>query len=298
MNHMRVLRPAEGVYAFYDGRIEGYRFSEKPNWVDEGALSLGIASYAIVSGDEALVYDTHTSIEHARLVRDVVEEQGARKLTVVLSHWHLDHVAGTEVFRDCEVISSERTAELLASNAAAIEHGELEGPPPIDPLILPTRTYEDRLQLAIGEVAVELIHTNIHSDDATVLWLSEQRLLLCGDTMEDTVTYVDDAGSFEEHLAGLERLRRLGPARILPNHGDPEVIAGGGYPADLITATEQYLRALQRCRSEPGLRDASLRELVAEQLDAGWIHYFPPYEAVHRENVATVLASGAGSPQT
>ena len=106
MQHTRVLRPAEGVYAFYDGRIEGYRFAERPNWVDEGALALGIASYAVVSGDRALVYDTHTSIEHARFVRAALEEEGVRSFTVVLSHWHLDHVAGTEVFRDSEVISS------------------------------------------------------------------------------------------------------------------------------------------------------------------------------------------------
>ena len=33
---MRVLRPAEGVYAFYDGRVEGRRFAEGPNWVRRG----------------------------------------------------------------------------------------------------------------------------------------------------------------------------------------------------------------------------------------------------------------------
>ena len=76
MHHTRVLRPAEGVYAFYDGRIEGYRFAEEANWVDEGALSVGIASYAIVSGEEALVYDTHTTLEHARFVRSTLEGEG------------------------------------------------------------------------------------------------------------------------------------------------------------------------------------------------------------------------------
>ena len=117
MNHMRVLRPADGLYAFYDGRVDGYRFAEGPNWVDEGALALGIASYALLAGEEALVYDTHTTVEHARLVREKLEEEGARRFTVVLSHWHLDHVAGTEVFQDSEVISSERTAEHLTAQA-------------------------------------------------------------------------------------------------------------------------------------------------------------------------------------
>ena len=50
MEHMRVLHPAEDVYAFYDGRVDGYRFAEGPNWVDEGAIALGIASYALVGG--------------------------------------------------------------------------------------------------------------------------------------------------------------------------------------------------------------------------------------------------------
>ena len=290
MHRMRVLHPVEGIYAFYDGRIDGYRFAEGANWVDDGALSLGIASYAVVADDEAIVYDTHVSVEHARYIREALEAQGVRRFTIVLSHWHLDHVAGTAAFEDCEVIASERTAELLTHFRPAIEQGQHEGPPGIDPLILPSRVFRDRLRLAIGREQLELIHTNIHSDDATVVWLPQRRLLLCGDTMEDTITYVDEPESFDLHLANLGRLRRLALDRILPNHGDPDVIAGGGYTTDLIRATEQYIHALERCRREPALREASLRELIAESLDAGWVRYFAPYEAVHRENLETVLA--------
>jgi cyclase len=289
MNHMRVLRPAEGVYAFYDGRVEGYRFAERPNWVDEGAIALGIASYAVVSGNDALVYDTHVSVEHARFVRELLEGEGVSGFTVVLSHWHLDHVAGTEVFGDCEVISSERTAEHLARRREAIERGELEGPPAIDPLVLPTRTYSERLEIPVGDTTVELIHTDIHSDDATMVWLPAARLLLCGDTMEDTVTYVDEPESFDVHLANLERLREMDPDRILPNHGSPDVV-GGGYSTGLISATEDYIRALQQMREAPGLRDASLPDLIADSIEAGWIEYFAPYEAVHRHNVETVVS--------
>jgi glyoxylase-like metal-dependent hydrolase (beta-lactamase superfamily II) len=286
---MRVLRPDENILAFYDGRIEGYRFAEGSNWVDEGALSLGIASYAIVDDGEALVYDTHVSVDRARFIRQALEERGVSKFTVVLSHWHLDHVAGTEAFRDCEVIASARTAQLLTGNRAAIENGSLEGPPWIDPLILPTRTFAGRERLDLGATEVDLIQVNIHSDDATVIWLPQQRLLLCGDTMEDTITYVDEPEAFEAHLADLERLWELGPDRILPSHGDPDVIAAGGYPRELIRATQQYIEVLKRCRDEPHLRDAPLRELIAGPLEAGWVRYFPPYDAVHRENLETAL---------
>ena len=62
MHHMRVLRPAAGIFAFYDGRVDGYRFAQGSNWVDDGALSLGIASYAVAADGEALVYDTISGV--------------------------------------------------------------------------------------------------------------------------------------------------------------------------------------------------------------------------------------------
>jgi cyclase len=288
---VRVLRPAVGVVAFYDGRIEGHRFAPQPNWVDDGALSLGIASYAIVSGEEALVYDTHVSPEHARLIRSTLQDEGVRSFSVVLSHRHLDHIAGTAVFADSEVIACDRTAEHLARDRAAIEAGALEGPPPIDPLVLPKSVFSGRLTLDVGQTHVELLQTNIHSDDATVAWLPEQRLLLCGDTMEDTVTYVDEPESLALHRANLDELRDLAPERVLPNHGDPDVIASGGYPPSLIRATQEYIAALERCRTDAALRDVPLRELIAEPLSDGSLHYFAPYEDVHRRNVAAVVGT-------
>ncbi len=288
MHQMRVLHPAEGILAFYDGRVEDYRFAEGPNWVDRGALSLGVASYALVSDGEALVYDTHLSVEHARAIRETLERQGVRAFTVVLSHWHLDHVAGNAVFSDCEIIANERTAEHLEHFKAEIERGTLEGPPAINPLILPNRAFTGSMRLDIGGLQVELIQCAIHSDDATVLWLPEQKTLLCGDTMEDTVTYVSEPESLARDLDELDRLARLDPDRILPNHGDPNAIASGGYTADLIRATREYIELLQRARREPGLRVATLRDAIADQLDAGWVHYFAPYEAVHRSNLKRV----------
>ena len=292
MDHMRVLEPADGVLAFYDGRVAGYRFAAASNWVDDGALSLGIASYAVVCGAEAVVYDTHVSVEHARHIRRTLEERGARTFTVVLSHWHLDHVAGTAAFSDCEVIASKRTGELLGRFRSAIEQGSLEGPPAIEPLVLPTTVFEDRLRLEVGSIALDLLHTDIHSDDATVVWLPDRRLMLCGDTMEDTVTYVDEPQSLHSHLANLDELSTLHPERILPNHGAPEIIAAGGYGPDLISATARYIRLLQRSKREPRLRDAPLRELIAESLASGALTYYAPYEAIHRQNVEAVLRAG------
>ena len=289
--HLRVFRPGPNIYAFYDGRVDGYRYAADENWVDDGALSLGIASYAIVDGEDALIYDTHISIEYAAFIRKTLADTGVKNFTVVLSHWHLDHVAGTAAFADCPIISNKRTADHLRKHRIAIENGTYSGPPAIKPLIMPTRTFEGSMQLRVGGMHVELIEANIHSDDATVLWLSSERILLAGDTMEDTVTYVGEPEHFDTHLKDLDRLWALNPERILPNHGDPEIITLGGYEKTLIRATQQYIRMLKRCVHEPELRDKPLRDIINGPLEAGWVNLFEPYEAIHRQNVNVVLAA-------
>lgn len=286
---LRILRPAPGVLAFYDGRVEGYRFAPRPNWIDEGALSLGTASFALIEGEEALVYDTHTTPEHGRRIRAALEAEGVSRFTVLLSHWHLDHLAGNTAFRDCEILATARTAELLDEHREAIEDGKHEGPPGVCPLVLPTRTFEGRTELRVGGRRLEAIPVNVHSDDAAVLWDPEARLLLAGDTVEDTVTYVEEPENFDAHLRDLDRLLELDPAAVVPSHGDPEAIESGGYGQGLITATQDYIRLLQRMPDEPELRDLPLRELLAPQIEAGDVRHFEPYERVHRANVKTVL---------
>ena len=87
--------------------------------------------------------------------------------------------------------------------------------------------------------------------------------------MEDTVTYVDEPEAFDAHLATSRALRGLEPERILPNHGDPEVIAARRVSGGLISATEQYIESLCGAPGEAELRELCLREVMAEPLEAG-----------------------------
>lgn len=282
LKHLRVFEPSPGVLAFYDGRVEGHRFAQAPNWVDDGALSLGIASYALIRGDQAIVYDTHVSVPHARFIRAELERRGARHIRAVLSHWHLDHVAGTEAFADCEVIANAKTLAHLTQRQAAIEAGTDHGAPAICPLILPTVIFSGEMQLDLNGMQVHLIEANIHSDDATVVWLAQSGVLLAGDTVEDCVTYVGEPEQFDQHLADLARLIALKPERVLPNHGAAEVIAAGGYGADILAATVDYIDRLQRGAQGP------MAEAISPWLANGALRYFAPYEEVHQQNIARV----------
>jgi hypothetical protein len=37
------------------------------------------------------------------------------------------------------------------------------------------------------------------------------------------------------------------------------------------------------------MREKPLRDLIAGPLERGWVNFYEPYEAVHKENLALVL---------
>ena len=242
---MRLLELGPHLLGFYDGRVPGKRYhSTEPNWLDDGGYALGICSYAVVDGASAIVYDTHLSLAHAGFIRRTLEARGVRDIRVVLSHWHLDHVAGNAAFADCEIIACEETARLLSQKKAVIEAGTLDGQPGIAPLVLPTTTFSGGLELSCGDVGIELRPLDIHSRDGVAMYFPADGTLLAGDTLEDTVTYVDEPDRLQEHLAGLAEVATWDFSRILPNHGAAERIAGAGYDSGLIDATRIYVERL------------------------------------------------------
>jgi glyoxylase-like metal-dependent hydrolase (beta-lactamase superfamily II) len=282
---MRIHEPYPGVFAYYDGRIPGKRLhSDKPNWLDDGAYSLGVASYAIVSGKEALVYDTHISFDHARAIRSHLSGLGVTRIQVVLSHWHTDHVAGNAGFIDCPILSNKLTRNTLIEKRKVLVAKD----PPINPVVMPTETFEGEITLAVGDLTVKLMQFDIHSADGTVLLLPHLGALLAGDTLEDSVTYISEPEHTTRHIAELDRLAEVGFTRILPNHGDEQVIASGGYPPSLVTATRDYLSRLLARLDDPELDTESLESFIAPELAAGTLTYFGPYEAVHSQNIAVL----------
>lgn len=287
---LRMFRPAPNILAFYVGRPEAPYPAQ--NWQQMG-IALGTCSYAIVSGGEALVYDTHISPAIGHSIRKAVEAEGAQRIRVVLSHHHTDHVAGTEAFRDCPILANAATANAMVRVRAELEAGD----PPVTPLIMPTETFECDLDLDVGGVQVALRSFQIHSHDGLVLWLPNSKTLLAGDTLEDPVTFVCEAEELPAHLTELDRLAALPVQRILPNHGDPARIASGGYAASLIGATQSYIRWLLAYPDDPARQSRDLKTCLAGDIAAGALIYHPAYEQVHRRNIQAVMIAAQTAPE-
>jgi glyoxylase-like metal-dependent hydrolase (beta-lactamase superfamily II) len=290
--YLRISQPYTGLFAYYDGRIEGYRFDPRPNWVDAGGLGLGIASFTLIVGSDAIVYDTGTTPAHGAAIADHLKKQGVKNIRIVYSHWHKDHIAGTtqvlEAFPYSSIIANVRTTNHLAEHKIDLESDRRW--PPISPVVLPTETFDGTLKLSLGSREIELHTFNIHSDDASVLWLPKERILLAGDTLEDPITYVDEPQDFPHHLADLKRLKSLKPHKILPCHGAESIIASGGYDADLIDAIETYTTWLHSLAKHPENAAQTVQDVLADHFKQNHVTWFDLYADVHAANVTAALA--------
>jgi len=166
---------------------------------------------------------------HPEQVLAAVAEMGVTVKLVLLTHAHFDHILGTSKM----VAATGAEVLLHAADQALYENLPAQGrafgffappPPPV------TRWLGGGETLAVGELAVQVLHTPGHTPGSVGFYLSSPSpLLLAGDTLfADSVGRTDLPGG---SLADIERSIREklyvlpGDTRVIPGHGPPTSIA-------------------------------------------------------------------------
>ncbi len=296
---VRAIPINDHLTAFYQGRPDEASVPPGPrHWPDLGAIFVGVATYAIHDGDTALVFDTFTDTASAQWVRDWLTKAGVRRFILATSHWHLDHIGGNTVYADSLRIATEATRVKLTEKRGAIEAGTEEGPPAIRPLILPNVGIapDSVVTLMIGSVKAELHPVAIHSADGLVIELPDDKLLLAGDTLEDTATFVAEPESLPQQYKALGAMRGWGFTKILPNHGNPAIIAAGGYGLGFLDATRDYIRALVEHSHDADFQKQPLENFVSAAVKRGDVSLWWPYRDAHANNLASVAKALKDKP--
>jgi cyclase len=174
----------------------------------------------------ALVIDTLTGpAEVAPLAEFVASEAGDRRVVVVNTHHHWDHVFGNSAFPGADIVAQRACPRLIQA--------ELQGGdeslrlPPSEGVPLPNVTFGDRLTYSDAARSAHLIHTPGHSEDSLVVFLPEARLVFGGDTVEWPLPNFCQRSGAEEWIRTLRQLKQLPADLIVPAHGpamDKQVI--------------------------------------------------------------------------
>ena len=294
--NIRVFRINDYLLCFYVGRPAEATVKPGDN-PDFGAYNVGVATYVIYRGDHALVYDTFASVAEAKWVRDYLLKAGIRHFVVVNSHSHLDHVGGNAVYADSDLIATEKTRQNLIANKAAIKAGTtLEGPPGIASLLIPNIGITADTVYMVGDIRAQLRPIGIHTADGLVIYLPADHILLAGDTVEDTVTWIAEPDRIPEQYRNLLAMQQWGIDRIFPNHGNPDVIAHGGYQTTLIDFTRHYLRRMVEHAHDADFLGQSLDSYIGDAVRQGTVSVWWAYREAHEANLAQVAKAWKDRP--
>jgi cyclase len=240
--HFTIEKLSDGVYAAIH-KTGGYAIC------NSGIIDLG---------NETLVFDCFISPKAAEDLKKAAEELTGNEVKyVVNSHFHNDHVRGNQVFVDAQIISTQRTAELIEE----ITPEELEWEAKVIDDRIETTTqklaektdsfkleelkmwmgYYQAIKESQGNYKITLPNTFMedtlvikgtereavlftkgkgHTESDIVLWLPDDKILFATDLLfVDCHPWLGD-GFPEEWIAYLKDLKRLKAKFIVPGHGE------------------------------------------------------------------------------
>ncbi|GAA4911716.1 alkyl/aryl-sulfatase [Nonomuraea thailandensis] len=231
---------------------------------------------AFESGGELVLFDTSSPFSAARLHEDVRKWTRAPLTTAIYSHGHIDHVFGTAPFEEeghratiyAHKAVVERFERYLLTNGynSVINQRQFQAPnlrwP--DSYRHPDVTYTDTLTVRRGDLTFDLVHAKGETDDATIGYVPEHRLLLPGDLF---IWVTPNCGNPQkvqryprEWVHALRLMAAMDAEIMLPSHGAP--IFGRDRIRQALLETAQWLDSLVTQTLELLNSGARLDEIV------------------------------------
>lgn len=200
----------------------------------------------------------------AQAIHDELRRWTAEPLhTAVYSHGHIDHVFGVGVW-EAEAAQNGWPAPIVTAHEAlprrfdryrkTVGYNEIINQRQFGVRGLrwpteyryPDRTYASELTLDIGGTILALRHEKGETDDHTVTWIPQHKVLCCGDLF---IWASPNAGNPQkvqryplEWAAALRRMIELQAEYLLPGHGLP--VSGADRVTTALTDTAELLESL------------------------------------------------------
>jgi cyclase len=143
-------------------------------------------------------------------------------------------------------------------------------------LPMPTDYFEDRRELEIGGVKVEVIHLGGHTPCSSVVWLPEERVLFAGDLIFQGRYPFLATANIPKLVDALQWLPSLRAGVIVPGHG---ILCD----YDEVEKQRDYIERTWKRTADHIEKGHDLREILA---DANYPRYSElGYEKLHPWNI-------------
>lgn len=246
---------------------------------------LGWSNSGLINRGGGLVIDTFWDLPRTRQMMEhyarVWREPAIR---VVNTHHNGDHCWGNQLFTGAEIIGHRLCAEAFGKESPelmqAIRDGGADDPALAEfaaalreydfsdvVLTPPTTLFEDRFDLTLADLRVELLYVGpAHTIGDVIVHLPEQRVVFAGDVLFRLCTPIGWEGTTANWCAALDRIIELDPEVVVPGHGP---VCGVEGPREMKSYLE-YVRSEAERHFQAGSSELEAAKRIDLGPYAGW----------------------------
>lgn len=185
-----------------------------------GLLQCNCSIFGDEQTREAIVVDPGGNIDE---IQDILERHGLRVIAIVITHAHIDHVAGAKLLKqntNAPVYMNPSDQELLSMLDA---QARWLGVPPPDRVEVDTDA-RDSVSLRLNQTEFHVIETPGHTPGSISLYIPTERKLVAGDTLfRGSIGRTDLPGGDSRKILSSIKTRLLllpDDTVVVPGHGE------------------------------------------------------------------------------
>jgi cyclase len=249
-------------------------------------LYVEVTAAVIVTPEGAVVVDTLPFPQESQQVRDFALRrcpQGIRY--VVNTHHHADHVYGSYLFPEAELIAHRQCRQILLKvGQESLDQAKAQTPAlaPVQ-LRIPQLVFETEMLVRLGEKTIHFMHAPGHSPDGIMVHVREDKALIASDVVTPVPLIV--RGKLDELIQSLNEIKTLNLENAIQGHGG---VLLRGEIDDAVDSNVAYLEAIEkkvRAIVEEGLPRSALAQIDIESCGKSRIPLGGLVQRLHQANL-------------
>jgi len=260
-------------------------------------LYVEVSATIVITPEGCVLIDTLPFPQETKQIREFAARRCPRGIKyVVNSHHHADHIYGSYLFPEAELVSHRLCREILlkvGQESLAKAKSQTPDLAPVQ-LRIPQLVFETEMLLRLGEKTIHLIHAPGHSPDGVIVHVREDKVLAASDAVTPVPLVVKgDTAELEESL---KLIKSLSLENIIQGHGG---VLLRGEVDETIDSSVEYLQAIEknvRAVVEKGRPRSSLRNIDIESCGKSRIPLGGLVQRLHQANLDYLYNVMTGQP--